>query len=572
MSCPYIPRVKSSGGLKDSASEASTPLSSPLHLSDEPPTLSVEEALSLAKSSCPAFQSSCPFKNVKDAEEMKRAMSTIPRSHLERNIDPTGKQEDHISTALRVALQHVHHVSHSLHQDPGVEKIDSISVSHSSTKKYEITGGCPFKTLYTQPHGESSKVFVDVMEKFSLSAIMASMIHSSFPEVDEVVHLLHESDKDKDDHDTAPAPVTSVESSPIYSSSSHRKSLSISLKTGTAASHVAAESVHFVKEFIHGNIDRNMYAFLVLDLFHIYSTLESELEKHAPTLFPQVYFPKELNRKESLQDDVEFFHGIDIWKKISPTKAAQEYQERIRYIASKEPLLLLSHAYTRYLGDLSGGRILARVARRAMNLPRDTSDGLRFYEFDHVKSPKIFKDEYRKSLDDMEFSSNEVDRLVAEANVAFVLNMRVFEEFDVLAGVNGAKVRPIEEALVYYEDCVRRQNAISPELGDSTRFSMEEKEEQESKCPFAFLGGPNPHALVKGNEASIADRSITGGDNRGTNQEMSVHDHGRCPWPFILLHDPITGFRDYQTWVVLGLLICWLYKSWYIDGSFQEDL
>jgi heme oxygenase len=74
-----------------------------------------------------------------------------------------------------------------------------------------------------------------------------------------------------------------------------------------------------------------------------------------------------------------------------PSKATSDYIQRLEFIAQKEPLLLLSHAYTRYLGDLSGGKILARVAKRALNLQKDDS-GLRFYQFDEIPSAKLFKD------------------------------------------------------------------------------------------------------------------------------------------------------------------------------------
>jgi hypothetical protein len=207
-----------------------------------------------------------------------------------------------------------------------------------------------------------------------------------------------------------------------------------------------------------------------------------------------------------------------------------------------------------------------------MNLSKETSDGLRFYEFDHIASPKLFKDEYRRCLDDMEFSPEVVERLVAEANVAFVLNMRVFEEFDVLVGVPGATVRPMEEALIYYEDCIQRQKDARIHSRTAVQSSTEVEKEGESKCPFAFLGGPNPHALLRGNESSTDNNNDTTGDGKKKEVEETNDSIGRCPWPFILLHDPLTGLRDYQTWIVLGLILCWVYKSWFIDAGFDEEL
>ena len=85
---------------------------------------------------------------------------------------------------------------------------------------------------------------------------------------------------------------------------------------------------------------------------------------------PDFIFPMELSRKESLADDVEFFIGVD-WEmdmRYQPFQATVEYQNRLRWICDKEPLLLLLHMYTQYLDDLSGGKVLARVTRKALNL------------------------------------------------------------------------------------------------------------------------------------------------------------------------------------------------------------
>eukprot|EP00957_Ditylum_brightwellii_P054365 4119439-Ditylum_brightwellii.AAC.1 len=218
--------------------------------------------------------------------------------------------------------------------------------------------------------------------------------------------------------------------------------LSTALKTGTSTAHASAEDVHFVRNFIRGKIDKTLYTHLVTSLYHIYETLEEELSIHAPTHFPTLHFPKELNRVESLEDDLDFYFGETQWKiqvknVYENSQATVDYCNRIRYIAKYDPLLLLSHAYTRYLGDLSGGRILARVARKALNL-KGGDDGLRFYMFEHVSNPKSFKEVYRLALDELDLEYDQVERLVAEANVAFALNVRVFEELDVMGGLEGA--------------------------------------------------------------------------------------------------------------------------------------
>jgi heme oxygenase len=382
---------------------------------------------------CPAFEAgSCPFRDAKSADDVRHALLLVPPSHLQ--------EKGHFYKALR----HLHHVN---------QTVDHIQ------PKFEVAGGCPVQTY--SPHSS----FSTAMEEWSLASIMARMAQDL-------------EDQDSPDNqqqiaEETSAPTRSVTHVSATEFSSHQQvSLSQALKTGTAASHQAAENVHFVRNFIKGKIDRKLYGELVLSLYHVYTSLEEALDQHAPQHFAPCHFPKELCRKEALEEDVDFWHG-GLPERVSC--ATRDYQERIQHISEKEPLLLLAHAYTRYLGDLSGGKILARVARKAMDLGKD---GLEFYEFQHVKSAKLFKDQYRSALDELPLTPAQVSKLVAEANVAFVLNMRIFEELDVMANIPGATVRDLQEALDF---------ANSTSTGEGSN----------KECPFAKMsGGVNPHAIV----------------------------------------------------------------------------
>ena len=97
-------------------------------------------------------------------------------------------------------------------------------------------------------------------------------------------------------------------------------------------------------------------------------------------------------------------------------------------ISSEKPELLVAHAYTRYLGDLSGGQILKKIAQRAMNL--SDGKGLSFYEFDEVSDEQQFKQNYKKALDSLGLDLQLADQIVAEANLSFTMNMKMFQELD----------------------------------------------------------------------------------------------------------------------------------------------
>lgn len=160
-------------------------------------------------------------------------------------------------------------------------------------------------------------------------------------------------------------------------------------------------------------------------LYHIYSALEEEIErnKEHPAYAP-VYFPAELHRKDALEQDLEYFYG-PVWREEIPcSQATQKYVERIHYVGQHEPETLVAHAYTRYLGDLSGGQVLKKIAQKALQLPV-TGEGLAFFTFDGVSSATKFKQLYRSRMNSIEMDPATKDKVLEEAKNTFLLNIQV---------------------------------------------------------------------------------------------------------------------------------------------------
>ncbi|RMF26901.1 MAG: heme oxygenase (biliverdin-producing) [Cyanobacteria bacterium J083] len=204
--------------------------------------------------------------------------------------------------------------------------------------------------------------------------------------------------------------------------------LATMLREGTKKSHTMAENVGFVKCFLKGVVEKTSYRKLVANLYFVYSAMEEEMErlKDHPVI-SQIYFPQ-LNRRESLEKDLQYYFGNNWQKEISMSTAGQAYVNRIREIAQTEPELLVGHSYTRYLGDLSGGQILKGIAQKAMNLY--DGSGTAFYEFDEISDEKAFKAKYRQAMNDLPVDQATAERIVEEANDAFSMNMKLFNELE----------------------------------------------------------------------------------------------------------------------------------------------
>lgn len=200
------------------------------------------------------------------------------------------------------------------------------------------------------------------------------------------------------------------------------------LREGTTKSHSMAENVSFVKSFLGGLVDKDSYRKLVANLYFIYDVMEEQIEQHKnhPAV-NAIYFP-ELYRKESLEKDLKYYYGNNWLQNINPSPATQSYINRIKQISYTSPELLIAHSYTRYIGDLSGGQILKKIAKNAMQLSDDA--GTYFYDFDLIEDEKKFKDVYRNSLNNIPLTKKQIDQIILEANTAFNLNMKIFQELN----------------------------------------------------------------------------------------------------------------------------------------------
>jgi heme oxygenase len=230
--------------------------------------------------------------------------------------------------------------------------------------------------------------------------------------------------------------------------------LASKLRIGTKKAHTMAENVGFVKCFLKGVVEKSSYRKLVANFYFIYSAMEEQMEKHKDhPVVGNIYFPQ-LNRKHTLEQDLTYYYGYNWREQIKLSSAGEAYVQRIREISAKEPELLVAHSYTRYMGDLSGGQILKGIAQTAMNLAE--GEGTAFYEFADITDEKAFKAKYRQNLDAMPIDDTVGDRIVEEANAAFGINMKMFQELE------GNLIKAI--GVMLYNTLTRKRTRGSTEL------------------------------------------------------------------------------------------------------------
>ncbi|PYE15388.1 heme oxygenase [Williamsia limnetica] len=199
-------------------------------------------------------------------------------------------------------------------------------------------------------------------------------------------------------------------------------SVSARLRAATAVAHERAEGSAFVEQLLGGRLDVAAYYAMAAQLYFVYDELEIVGDGlHHDRVGGAVHDERLRRAPRLLADLTELGIGAE---DMVPLPATLAYVAQIRATAG-DPVAFVAHHYTRYLGDLSGGQVI----RSRMKLHYGLADGaLSFYVFDGIDKLKLFKDDYRATLDGLELTEPDIIRLLDEAVRAFESNEALFAE------------------------------------------------------------------------------------------------------------------------------------------------
>jgi len=213
-----------------------------------------------------------------------------------------------------------------------------------------------------------------------------------------------------------------------------------SWRAGSRAEHAAAESSAFVTDLVAGRASAAGYLAYLRRLRVVYRALERALDGCRDHSAVAAVDDRGLRRLAALDADLRH------WSDDAPpgpapagpapaargagdvgSPAAEAYRSRIE-AARRAPHLLVAHHYTRYLGDLSGGQVLARALRRGFPDRSFDGGGLDFYSFDQIAAPVPWKRAYRERLDGLRVDAEQDAAMLAEVREAFRLNHALLDE------------------------------------------------------------------------------------------------------------------------------------------------
>jgi heme oxygenase (biliverdin-producing, ferredoxin) len=200
--------------------------------------------------------------------------------------------------------------------------------------------------------------------------------------------------------------------------------LSVRLRRDTRAHHEAAQGGGFLDALAAGRLPWEAYADLVAQHWFVHDTLQLAAHTMADDPVAGAFVFPELARLPAIEADLHFLHGPRWSHRIAALPATTTYCTRVRDAAFARPSGFIAHHYTRYLGDLVGGRHRARSVAGVYGL---TTDGHRFLSFAGV-DPESFETYYCQSLDRLPWSRFEQDDFVAEVIEAYALTIAVLDD------------------------------------------------------------------------------------------------------------------------------------------------
>jgi heme oxygenase len=190
------------------------------------------------------------------------------------------------------------------------------------------------------------------------------------------------------------------------------------LYLGTKVLHTEAERSGIIKDMLRGDVSRKGYVLLQRNLLAAYQVLEAGLEGHRDTPVLAGLAKYQLDRSSAMEADLNMLCDGD-FSDVPMLPAGESYAKRIADAARGDGELLIAHAYTRYLGDLSGGQILKRLlAKKPGLMPEELS----FYDFPAYADLAALKSNYRNALDEAGKLAKNPQAIIDEGSVAFQFN------------------------------------------------------------------------------------------------------------------------------------------------------
>ncbi|WP_426717776.1 heme oxygenase (biliverdin-producing) [Corynebacterium auriscanis] len=201
--------------------------------------------------------------------------------------------------------------------------------------------------------------------------------------------------------------------------------LSVALRDCTSQAHERAEGSDFMSELLNGDLKPSAVSALTGQLWFVYRALENAVRRVATTPIVAPIVDTRLQRVAALENDLAHLLGIDWAEQVKMLPATSRYVDRLDSFGEEDAACVVAHHYVRYLGDISGGQV---IAARLGVLYDIAPEALKFYDFSAIGKIPPYRTRYRQQLNALPVTEKQRAKLIEEANEAFAMNSAVFTD------------------------------------------------------------------------------------------------------------------------------------------------
>lgn len=213
----------------------------------------------------------------------------------------------------------------------------------------------------------------------------------------------------------------------------------MTIKTSSKNLHTAAEKTGFNARLVAGKATKESYAEYLFNLKAAYEAVEKNLDKYSSVEGLKPFITKDLYRTSQIEKDLKILAKDKNFELLPSTKA---YVERIDELGEKNPMLLVAHAYTRFLADLFGGRTIFKIVKESYKIE---DEALNYFMFPEVEDIKMRAMSYIGNLAKMDLSEDVQALFLSEVANSYLYNIgisveleaKLFEEEDFNTTVKG---------------------------------------------------------------------------------------------------------------------------------------
>ncbi len=198
------------------------------------------------------------------------------------------------------------------------------------------------------------------------------------------------------------------------------------VRLDTRIDHERAERSAFIVRLLAGELDERAHVELLRSLLPVYQALEQLLLVQSQEPSIALFDDRRLDRRARIAADLRTLgQEPDAAEQLPASRA---YVRAIRE-AAVSPQRMLAHHYTRYLGDMAGGRVIASRLRSEYGI--DPS-ALTYYDFSGLEDVHAYRKQYKVNLDEAPWTDEGKALFIEECKVAYRANSQLFDELGAL--------------------------------------------------------------------------------------------------------------------------------------------